>query len=103
MNNLPGIFGSNVFGDKVMREKLPKDVYNKFKQTIKSGANLDIDVANAVAIAMKDWAVEKGATHFTHWFQPMTGITAEKHDAFVDPVGIGEVMEKFSGKQLVQG
>ncbi len=103
MNNLPGIFGSNVFGDKVMREKLPKDVYNKLKQTIKKGANLDIDVANAVAIAMKDWAVEKGATHFTHWFQPMTGITAEKHDSFISPSGDDEIIMEFSGKALIKG
>ncbi len=103
MNNLPGIFGSNVFGDKVMREKLPKDVYNKLKQTIKSGANLDIDVANAVAIAMKDWAVEKGATHFTHWFQPMTGITAEKHDSFISPSGDDDIIMEFSGKALIKG
>lgn len=103
MNNVPGIFGSNVFSDKVMREKLPKDVYNKLKKTISSGAKLDIDVANAVAIAMKDWAVEKGATHFTHWFQPMTGITAEKHDSFISPSGDGEIIMEFSGKALIQG
>lgn len=103
MNNVPGIFGSNVFNDKVMREKLPKDVYNKLKKTIEKGADLDIDVANAVAIAMKDWAVEKGATHFTHWFQPMTGITAEKHDSFISPSGEGEIIMEFSGKALIKG
>ncbi len=103
MNNVPAIFGSNVFSDKVMREKLPKDVYNKLKKTIEKGADLDIDVANAVAIAMKDWAVEKGATHFTHWFQPMTGITAEKHDSFISPSGEGEIIMEFSGKSLIKG
>ncbi len=103
MKNLPAIFGSNVFGIKVMREKLPKDVYKKLMMTIESGAQLDIDVANAVAIAMKDWALEKGATHFTHWFQPMTGITAEKHDSFVSPSGDGEIIMEFPGKALIKG
>jgi glutamine synthetase len=103
MKNLPAIFGSNVFGVKVMRERLPKDVYNKLMKTIENGAQLDIDVANAVAIAMKEWAIEKGATHFTHWFQPMTGITAEKHDSFISASGEGEIIMEFSGKALIKG
>jgi glutamine synthetase len=86
-----------------MREKLPKDVYKELKKTIKTGARLNTEVANAVATAMKDWAIEKGATHFTHWFQPMTGITAEKHDSFLSPVGDGKVIMEFSGKALIQG
>ncbi len=103
MTNVPGIFGINVFSDKVMRKRLPQDAYNKLKKTIENGKDLDVDVANAVAIAMKDWAVEKGATHFTHWFQPMTGVTAEKHDSFITPSGEGEVIMEFSGKALIKG
>ncbi len=97
------MFGSNVFDDEVMKDRLPKDVYKQLQKTIKDNKKLDINVANIVANAMKDWAVEKGATHFTHWFQPMTGITAEKHDGFISPVGNGKVMMEFSGKELVQG
>ena len=83
--NVPDIFASMVFNDDVMRERLPKDVYKSLRKTIDNGNDLDITVANAVANAMKDWAIEKGATHYTHWFQPMTGITAEKHDSFISP------------------
>ena len=86
-----------------MKEKLPKDTYKKLMEAINEDKILDIETADIVAHAMKEWALEKGATHFAHWFQPMTGITAEKHDAFADPSGIGEVVERFSGKQLVQG
>lgn len=96
-------YGEDTFNNKVMKEKLPKDTYKKLMEAINEGKTLDIATADIVAHAMKEWALEKGATHFAHWFQPMTGITAEKHDAFVDPVGMGEVVERFSGKQLVQG
>ena len=101
--NVTAIFGENVFGDSVMQDRLPKDIYKQVQLTIKNGKKLDINVANVVANAMKDWAVEKGATHFTHWFQPMTGITAEKHDSFISPVDCGKVIMEFSGKELVQG
>jgi glutamine synthetase len=97
------LYGSNVFNDKVMRERLPKDTYKALLQTIESGSTLTLEVANVVANAMKDWAIEKGATHYTHWFQPLTGITAEKHDSFIAPVGDGTVVMEFSGKQLIQG
>ena len=97
------IFGSMVFGDAVMRQKLPKDTYKSLKKTIEDGSELDISVANVVANAMKDWALEKGATHYTHWFQPMTGITAEKHDSFISPSPDGGVIMEFSGKELIQG
>ena len=103
MKNLPSLFASAVFTDKLMREKLPKDVYYRLKKTTERGEPLEINVANAVAIAMKDWAVEKGATHFTHWFQPMTGITAEKHDSFISPSCEGEIIMEFSGKALIKG
>ena len=96
-------YGEDTFSHKVMKEKLPKDTYKKLMEAINEDKILDIATADIVAHAMKEWALEKGATHFAHWFQPMTGITAEKHDAFVDPSGIGEVVERFSGKQLVQG
>ena len=96
-------YGEDTFGHKIMQEKLPKDTYKKLLATINDGKTLDIETANIVAHAMKEWAIAKGATHFAHWFQPMTGMTAEKHDAFADPVGAGEVVERFSGKQLVQG
>ena len=95
--DIPTLYGSLVFSDKVMRNKLPKDVYKALRKTI------ELDVANSVAVAMKEWAVENGATHFTHWFQPMTGFTAEKHDSFITPVGEGEVIMEFSGKELVKG
>ena len=103
MNKVPAIYGSLVFSDKVMRDKLPKDVYKALKKTIENGSHLELDVANAVAIAMKEWAIENGATHFTHWFQPMTGTTAEKHDSFINPVGDGTVIMEFSGKELIKG
>lgn len=96
-------YGEDTFNNKVMKEKLPKDVYKKLMEAINEAKALDSATANVVACAMKDWALEKGATHFAHWFQPMTGTTAEKHDAFIEPTGSGEVIEKFSGKQLVQG
>ncbi len=96
-------FGEDTFSHKVMKEKLPKDVFKKIIAAINEDTPLDEETANVVAHAMKEWALEKGATHFAHWFQPMTGITAEKHDAFVDPIAPGEVIERFSGKQLVQG
>lgn len=96
-------YGEDTFNFDVMQEKLPKDVYKKLLQIINEGAELDVETANSVAHAMKEWALEKNATHYCHWFQPMTGATAEKHDAFVDPIGSGRVIERFSGKQLVQG
>lgn len=96
-------FGEDTFNQKVMKEKLPKDTFKKMMDAINEDKTLDAETAGVVAHAMKEWALEKGATHFAHWFQPMTGITAEKHDAFVDPIGPGEVIERFSGKQLVQG
>ena len=96
-------YGEDTFSYSEMKERLPKDTYKKLLDTINEGKPLDIETANIVAHAMKEWAISKGATHFAHWFQPMTGITAEKHDAFADPVGVGEVVERFSGKQLVQG
>lgn len=102
MNKISSIFGSMVFNDSVMKERLPKDTYKALKKNIEEGTNLSLEVANIVANAMKNWALEKGATHYTHWFQPMTGITAEKHDSFITPNGDGVVME-FSGKELIQG
>ena len=101
--NVPDIFASMVFNDDVMRERLPKDVYKSLRKTIDNGKDLDITVANAVANAMKDWAIEKGATHYTHWFQPMTGITAEKHDSFISPTADGRIIMEFSGKELING
>ena len=101
--NVPDIFASMVFNDDVMRERLPKDVYKSLRKTIDNGKDLDITVANAVANAMKDWAIEKGATHYTHWFQPMTGITAEKHDSFISPTADGRTIMEFSGKELIKG
>ena len=100
---IPALYGSLVFNDKVMRNKLPKDMYKALRKTIETGTHLELDVANSVAVAMKEWAVENGATHYTHWFQPMTGFTAEKHDSFITPVGDGEVIMDFSGKELVKG
>ena len=102
-NNVPEYFGSMVFGETAMKERLPKDVYKSLKKTIKEGTPLDQHIANVVANAMKDWALSKGATHFTHWFQPMTGITAEKHDSFISPCQDGTVIMEFSGKELVKG
>ena len=103
MSNTSDIFASMVFNDSIMREKLPKDIYRAMQNTIRRGKRLDLDVANVVATAMKDWAIELGATHYTHWFQPMTGITAEKHDSFISPVDDGHVIMEFSGKELVRG
>ena len=100
---IPALYGSLVFNDKVMRNKLPKDMYKALRKTIENGTHLELDVANSVAVAMKEWAVENGATHYTHWFQPMTGFTAEKHDSFITPVGDGEVIMDFSGKELRKG
>ena len=100
---LTKIFGSNVFNDKVMKERLPKKIYKALKETIEKDIPLRPDVADVVANTMKDWAIEKGATHYTHWFQPLTGITAEKHDSFISPADDGSVMLEFSGKQLIQG
>ena len=103
METVRDYFGSLVFNDEVMLERLPKDVYKALKKTIAEGKDLDLNVANSVANAMKNWAVEKGATHFTHWFQPLTGMTAEKHDAFISPVDGGRVILEFSGKELIKG
>lgn len=103
MRDVPSVFASMVFSDEVMRERLPKDTYKEVKKTIEQGTYLELDVANVVANAMKDWAIEKGATHYTHWFQPMTGITAEKHDSFISPISDGKVIMEFSGKELVRG
>ena len=101
--SVPEIFGSCVFDDRVMRGRLPAKVYNSLKHTIEGGAPLDPNVASAVASAMRDWAVENGATHFTHWFQPLTGTSAEKHDSFISPAPDGRVIMEFSGKELIQG
>ncbi len=101
--DIPALFGSLVFNERVMRNKLPKDVYRALRKTIDNGTHLELDVANSVAVAMKEWAVENGATHYTHWFQPMTGFTAEKHDSFISPVENGKVIMDFSGKELVKG
>ncbi len=101
--NIPELYGSLVFNDKIMRCKLPKDMYKALKKTIQNGTHLELDVANSVAVAMKEWAIENGATHYTHWFQPMTNFTAEKHDSFISPTGDGQVIMEFSGKELVKG
>ena len=101
--SIPEMYGSLVFNDKVMRRKLPKDMYKALKKTIENGTHLELDVANSVAVAMKEWATENGATHYTHWFQPMTNVTAEKHDSFISPTGDGQVIMDFSGKELVKG
>lgn len=103
MKDIPNLFGSMVFNDAVMKARLPKDIYKALKKTMSQGTHLELDVANVVANAMKDWAVEKGVTHFTHWFQPLTGITAEKHDSFIVPDGDGCAIMAFSGKALVKG
>ena len=103
MSKVPEMFGSMVFNDSVMHDRLPKDIYRSLKKTIDEGKDLDIGVANVVASAMKDWAIENGATHYTHWFQPMTGITAEKHDSFISPQPDGTVIMEFSGKELIKG
>jgi len=101
--HVPNMFGSMVFNDDVMRQRLPKDVYRSLMKTIATGETLDASIADCVANAMKDWAIEKGATHFTHWFQPLTGVTAEKHDAFISPIGSCQVIMEFSGKELIKG
>ncbi|MGF6376458.1 glutamine synthetase [Clostridiales Family XIII bacterium PM5-7] len=103
MKNIPEVFGSKVFDDKVMKRNLSSEVYQSLRKTIDEGAKLDLSVANAVATAMKDWAVAGGATHYTHWFQPLTGVTAEKHDSFISPSPDGGVIMEFSGKELIKG
>ena len=103
MSTVTELFGSNVFSETVMRERLPKETFKRLERTLKEGKRLDPDVANVVANSMKDWAIEKGATHYTHWFQPMTGVTAEKHDSFISPTADGRIIMEFSGKELIQG
>ena len=103
MKSVPEMFGSLVFNDDVMRERLPKEVYKSLTKTIATGKTIDASIADVVANAMKDWAIEKGATHYTHWFQPLTGVTAEKHDSFISPVGNCKVVMEFSGKELIKG
>ena len=103
MTNIPEIFGCMVFNDAVMRQRLPKDVYKSLTETIQTGKMIDVSIANVVANAMKDWATEKGATHYTHWFQPLTSVTAEKHDSFISPIGGDKVVMEFSGKELIKG
>jgi len=103
MKDIPSLFGSMVFNEAVMRDRLPKDVFKALKKTMSQGKHLELDIANVVANAMKNWAVENGATHFTHWFQPMTGTTAEKHDSFISPTSDGKIIMEFSGKELVRG
>ena len=98
------IFGEDVFNDAVMQERLPKKVYKKLKQTIEEGKELDLETADVIAHEMKEWAIEKGATHYTHWFQPLTGVTAEKHDSFISaPLPSGKVLMSFSGQELIKG
>lgn len=101
--NITELYGSLVFNDRIMRNKLPKDMYKALRKTIQNGTHLELDVANSVAVAMKEWAIENGATHYTHWFQPMTNFTAEKHDSFISPAGDGQIIMDFSGKELVKG
>ena len=103
MSNIPEMFGSMVFNEATMKKRLPKDIYKELKKTIDNGESLNSEVAAIVANAMKDWAIEKGATHYTHWFQPMTGITAEKHDSFITPTKDGGIIMEFSGKELIKG
>lgn len=102
--NVADIYGENVFNDAVMQERLPKKTYQKLKETIQNGRELDLETADVVAHEMKEWAIEKGATHYTHWFQPLTGVTAEKHDSFITaPKPSGKVLMSFSGKELIKG
>ena len=101
--NVSEIFGSHVFNDSVMKARLPKAVYKDLKKTIEEGTELNPAIADVVANEMKEWAIEKGATHYTHWFQPLTGVTAEKHDAFINPTDDGKVLLEFSGKELIKG
>ena len=103
MSKVPEMFGSAVFNETVMRELLPKEAYKALKRTMKEGSLLDASIAGVVANAMKDWAISKGATHYTHWFQPMTGAAAEKHDSFITPLEDGAVIMEFSGKELIRG
>ena len=103
METAADFFGSLVFNDEVMRKMLSKDVYKALRRTVDEGKDLDLNVANSVANAMKNWAVEKGCTHYTHWFQPMTSITAEKHEAFISPQEGGKALLEFSGKELIKG
>lgn len=103
MSNVPKMFGSLVFNETVMKDRLPTATYKTFKNAVLKGEALDLPIANIIANAMKDWALEHGATHFTHWFQPMTGITAEKHESFIAPTADGRVIMDFSGKELIQG
>ena len=103
MSDIEAIYGSMVFSDAVMRERLPSDSYKELARTIKEGEPLDLEIANVVAHAMKEWAIERGATHYTHWFQPLSGITSEKHDSFMEPTGDGRAITKFRGKELIQG
>ena len=103
MDKVSELFGSKVFNDSVMAERLPEDTYDILKRAIKEGKGIDSSIADTVASAMKDWAIEKGATHFTHWFQPLTGITAEKHDSFISPTPDGHIIMEFSGKELIKG
>ena len=100
---LPELFGSRVFNEETMKDRLSPASYGAWKKCVTEGTTLDISTANEIAEAMKQWAVERGATHFTHWFQPMTGVTAEKHDSFINPVGGGKIIMEFSGKELVRG
>ena len=101
--NIPEIYGISVFGDKEMRARLPKAIYKSLQRSKVTGEELDPIVADATATAMKEWAIEKGATHFTHWFQPLTGTTAEKHDSFINPQGDGSIIMEMSGKELIKG
>ena len=103
MKRVDEFFGINVFGDAVMKARLPENAYNELKTAVSQGKSIDRKIADIVANAMKDWAIEKGATHYTHWFQPMTGITAEKHDSFIAPDGNGHIIMEFSGKELIKG
>ena len=103
MKNVADYFGENVFNENVMKARLPKETFKAVKNTMDNGKRLDPAAAAVVANAMKEWAIEKGATHYTHWFQPMTGITAEKHDSFISPSAGGSVIMEFSGKELIQG
>ena len=103
MKDIPSLFGSMVFNENIMRARLPKDIYKALKKTMQQGTHLELDVANVVANEMKEWAIEKGATHYTHWFQPMTGITAEKHDSFISPIDDSNIIMEFSGKELIHG
>ena len=103
MKDVPEVFGSLVFNETVMKDRLPQPIYKAFRKAVAEGTALDLPMANVIAEAMKDWALEHGCTHFTHWFQPMTGITAEKHESFITPTAGGHVIMEFSGKELIQG